>query len=253
MLIGNGEFPNKISRFSVILLANAFFSGYNESKVGICGGSGKATNKGRTDVRLPMKEKSYSAGMVSKPFSYCDFVKVMTMLNEGRCFREIREKALAENIFARAQERCIIRVFGFLKERAEVYDQEGIKLFCSVNAVTAKAMTLAAVLKTDTLFCDFMFEVYRDKIRLGLQTITDTDAKVFFEYKRNESQIVASWSELTYRRLRSNYFTYLIEAGMIQKQGKNRILTHPIFSLDFENYLINHQMTKILYAMTGKR
>ena len=44
-------------------------------------------------------EQVYSASAVSRPFWYVEFKKVMSLLNRGMSYEEIRTKALEDNLF----------------------------------------------------------------------------------------------------------------------------------------------------------
>ena len=49
-------------------------------------------------------EQLYSASAVSRPFWYVEFKKVMSLLDRGMSYEEIRAKVLEENLFDVAKE-----------------------------------------------------------------------------------------------------------------------------------------------------
>ena len=142
-----------------------------------------------------MQDKKYSAGMVSKPFWYIEFKTIMELLAHGYSYDEIKEKAVTENLFGVPKEYRAREIFNGVSRRAKSLDAEAIKLFCAADLTAKKALALIAVLKTDRLFFEFLHEVYREKILLGLPSIESSDLNAFFGDKQARSETVAAWKE----------------------------------------------------------
>lgn len=106
-----------------------------------------------------MQDKKYSAGMVSKPFWYIEFKTIMELLAHGYSYDEIKEKAVAENLFGVPKEYRAREIFNGVSRRAKSLDAEAIKLFCAADLTAKKALALIAVLKTDRLFKPFAREL----------------------------------------------------------------------------------------------
>ena len=67
-----------------------------------------------------------------------------------------------------------------------------------------------------------MYEVYREKVILGIPNIEDTDLKVFFSKKETEHEEIRIWKDTTKKRLRSTYMTYLKDANLITILDKQK-------------------------------
>ncbi len=78
---------------------------------------------------------------------------------------------------------------------------------------TQKNINLICVLKTDRLFFEFLYEVYREKVILGIDTIENIDMRIFFNQKEMQSEEVAQWVDITKKRLSNIYTNYMIDAN----------------------------------------
>lgn len=107
-----------------------------------------------------MSELKYRAGMVSKPFWFLELKKTVILMNSGLSLIDIKEKNSAENIYGANKDYRAKEIYNSVARRAKVYDNELISLFCITGLETQKAMALYAVMKTDRLFFEFMYEVY---------------------------------------------------------------------------------------------
>jgi len=130
-------------------------------------------------------------------------------------------------------------------------DETLINLFCTSDLTTQKIINLITILRSDRLFCEFMFEVYREKNILGIPVIEDSDVNIFFKNKEIQSEDIASWSDGTKSRLRSIYFNYLIDANLITVVEKKKTITPPILDIALERYLEACGESIIIKAITG--
>lgn len=139
-----------------------------------------------------MVKNGYSAGMVSKPFWYVEFKKVIKLLQEGKTLDDIKKLSLEQNIFGVSKEYRAKEIYNCVRGRAKIFDNEMIDLFCKADLATTKIMALIAVLKTDRLFFEFLYEVYRDRVLLGIRVLEDSDISIFFKNKQMQDETVAS-------------------------------------------------------------
>jgi hypothetical protein len=198
-----------------------------------------------------MSELKYSAGMVSKPFWFIEFKKVIKLLNEGYTFKEIQQKSITENIFGAAKEYRNKEIFNGVSRRAKMFDDELIKLFCKTDLITSKVMALYSYMKIDKLFFEFMYEVYREKVKFGLNELKESDIMIFFKDKQGQDAAVASWKDCTLKKLCNSYINNLLEAGMLSIDNDIKKITIPILDNEFEEYLMKNKEEHYLYALTG--
>ena len=193
----------------------------------------------------------YSAGLMSQSFWFIEFKKVVKLISNGKSDEEIKSICIEENLFGAAKEYRAKRMCGYILNRAKRLDQTMIDLFFNSDLNTQKIINLITILKGDRLFFEFMFEVYREKVILGIPIIEDTDLKVFFSTKEAQNEYVALWKDTTKKHLRTNYMTYLVDANLITIIDKQRTITPPILDIALERYLEANGESAIIKAITG--
>lgn len=162
-----------------------------------------------------MEYPNYSAGLISQSFWFVEMKKVIKLIDDGKSEEEIKKMCIDENLFGAAKEYRAKRIYGYIWNRAKRLDKTLIDLFCTSDLATQKVINLIAILRSDRLFFEFMFEVYREKNILGIPVIEDADVNIFFKNKEIQSEDIAAWTDGTKRRLRSIYFNYLTDANLL--------------------------------------
>jgi len=152
---------------------------------------------------------NYSAGLVSQSFWFVEIKKIIKLVNDGMTEDEIKNLCIDENLFGTMKEYRAKRIYGYIWNRTKKLDKAMIELFCTSDIATQKVINLISILKSDRLFLEFMFEVYREKNILGINVIEDSDVNIFFKNKEIQSEDVAAWSDATKCRLRSIYISTL--------------------------------------------
>ncbi len=105
----------------------------------------------------------------------------------------------------------------------------------------------------DTLFFDFVYEVIREKMMLGSYELLDSDVRISFKDKQQQSEKVAGWTDATLVRLGRCYKTMLYEAGIIDKAKTARKIFRPILDPELTRWLEQHDMDAYIKALTGVR
>lgn len=194
---------------------------------------------------------NYSAGLISQSFWFVEIKKIINLINDGMAEDEIKKLCIDENLFGVMKEYRAKRIYGYIWNRAKKLDKTLIDLFCTSDLATQKVINLIAILKTDRLFFEFMFDVYREKNILGIPVIEDADVNIFFKKKEIQSEDIASWTDGTKRRLRSIYFNYLTDANLLTVVEKKKTITPPILDIALERYLETCGDGAIIKAITG--
>lgn len=193
----------------------------------------------------------YSAGLVSQSFWFIEFKKVVKLISDGKSDDAIKAICTEENLFGAAKEYRAKRMCGYILKRAKTLDETLTDLFLNSDLNTQKIINLITILKGDRLFFEFMYEVYREKVILGIPNIEDTDLKVFFSKKEAEHEEIEAWKDATKKRLRSAYMNYLKEANLITLSDNKKTITPPILDIALERYLESCGDTAIIKAITG--
>ena len=198
-----------------------------------------------------MIPETYSAGLMSQSFWFIEFKKVVKLISQGKTDDEIKAICIEENLFGAAKEYRAKRMCGYILSRAKRLDEKMLDLFLESDLATQKIINLITIIKGDRLLFEFMFEVYREKIILGIPILEDTDLKVFFSNKEAQNEDIETWKDTTKKHLRSTYMTYLVDANLITIENKERKITPPILDIALERYLEACGDTAIVKAITG--
>lgn len=199
-----------------------------------------------------MKELEYSAGFMAQAVWFIEFKKTVQMIYDGKTKDEIRHACVEENLFGAPNPYRAGRMFGYLVNRAATMDSDLLSLFMNSDMNTQKIINLICILKTDRLFSEFVYEVYREKNYLGIESISLGDISTFFHNKASQNERIGTWNESTFKRLRTCYTRALCEAGLVITENKKDFrITPPLLDLSLEQYLTRANQTAILKAITG--
>ena len=193
----------------------------------------------------------YSAGLVSQFFWLAEIRKIINLINEGKTEQEIRKICVDDNLFETHSESYSLRLYRYLNSRLKYMDNKLMEIFLHSDIATQKIINLILIIKKDRLFFEFLFEVYREKNIIGINTLSKSDLNIFFNNKELQSETIAKWRESTKRQLGSMYFSYMINANLLMDKDCEKLITPPILDSRLENYLeLNNDMA-ILKAITG--
>lgn len=193
----------------------------------------------------------YSAGLMSQSFWFIEFKKVVKLISEGKSLSQVKDISIEENLFGAANAYRARRIAGYLVNRASTLDQTEVQLFAESDVATQKLLNIIAILRTDRLFFEFLFEVYREKVILGIPTIDDSDASIFFKNKEVQSAEIEAWKDTTKKKLQRCYFNYMIDANLLVIDEKVRRITPPILDVALERHLEAKGDESMVKAITG--
>lgn len=197
--------------------------------------------------------EAYSAGLMSQSFWFIEFKKVVKLISDGKSQNEIKSACIEENLFGAVNAYRSKRIAGYLTNRAAALDAKEVQLFMESDPATQKLLNLIAILRTDRLFFEFLFDVYREKIILGIPIMETRDANIFFNNKEVQSAEVEAWKDTTKRKLRSCYFNFMVDANLLAPDGKTRRITPPILDIALERHLEEKGDSAMIKAITGVR
>lgn len=198
-----------------------------------------------------MERKAYSAGAVKFCFWFMEFKKVVSLLYEGYSLDDVKQLNLRENIFSAPTPLRAGQIFSTVSARIKSIDSSFYPLFMESNLATQKIIALIAAMAQDTLFFDFVYEVIREKLIIGVNEFSDSDVRVFFKEKQQQDEKVAGWTDATLSRLGRSYKNMLYEAGMTDKSKNSRKILKPILVPELENWLSENGLGICIKALTG--
>lgn len=200
-----------------------------------------------------MERKEYSAGAVKFSFWFMEFRKVVELRGEGKTYEDIKRLSQEENLFATSTPARAKQICSTVTTRVQSLDDSFYPVFSESDLSTQKLFNLAAVMASDTLFFDFVYEVVREKMIIGSNELADSDVRIFFKDKQQQNEKVAEWTDITLNRLGRCYKTMLYEAGITDKAKETRKIFSPILDPMFKRWLNEHDMGVLVKALTGVR
>lgn len=199
-----------------------------------------------------MEEKKYSAGGVKFSFWFSEFKKTIELINKGCSFEEIKDKVLNDNIFMTPTQARAKQIYVTVSNRVKSLEPSFYTLFEESDLLTQKLINLIAIMKSDQLLGEFVYEVYREKLMINMDELSDSDIRIFFKDKQMQSEKVAGWTDYTLKRLGGYYKMVLTEAGVIESgENSTRKIVKPIIDMELENHLKDEQMAYYYDALTG--
>ncbi|HHU54033.1 MAG TPA: DUF1819 family protein [Clostridiaceae bacterium] len=195
--------------------------------------------------------KKYSAGLVSQSFWFIEMKKLINLIIEGKSEEEIKRLSIEENLFGAAKEYRAKRIYGYIRNRSKKLDKHLIELFCNSDLATQKLINLITILRSDRLFFEFLYEVYREKVILGAPHINSKDVRIFFNSKELQSEEIAKWTENTKKRLSFIYLNYMTDANLLTSDNGKRKITLPILDTNLKSYLEDIGDQAMIKAITG--
>jgi len=199
-----------------------------------------------------MKNKEYSAGIMSQSFWFQECRQFIELLRENKTETELKTIVIEENLFGAPNEYRAKRMYGYISNRVKSVESGLLKIFLLSDIETQKLIILIATIRKDKLFFEFLYEVYREKIILGENQIGIADVDKFFIYKETQNDELLSWQDTTKKRVQSAYLTFMTEANLLRSNKKIRIITPPLIDMRLEKYLRANGETAILKALTGE-
>ncbi|NEZ41030.1 DUF1819 family protein [Paenibacillus alvei] len=200
-----------------------------------------------------MVRKEYSAGMIKFSFWFTEFRKMVYLINQGKSLNEIKILNAEQNIFAAPTQRRAVQIYNTVSSRVGELDPSFYQLFEKSDVSTQKLIVLIAIMQSDSLFFDFVYEVYREKLIVGDEELTDSDIRIFFNNKQLQSEKVAKWTDNTVKKLGRCYKAMIMDAGLTDYVAGNRKVLRPILDHALEECLKNNGMELIIHALTGVR
>ena len=200
-----------------------------------------------------MKKRPYSAGAVKHSFWFMEFRKVIFLRAEGKSWEDIKKLNESENIFGAPTTQRATQIWNTVSGRIKCLDDSYYSVFQSCDVAAQKLFALVAAMAYDTLFSEFIYEVVREKMIIGSNELTDSDIRIFFKNKQEQSDKIAGWTDATIKRLGGCYKTMLFEAGLTDKGKDVHYIIKPVLDLEMERWLIDHNLEYYVHALTGIR
>ena len=195
----------------------------------------------------------YSASAMKYSLWFVETRETARMFQE-RSAEDVRNMVIEENIYQQKDRGRTINEYGCIIKRLEAIPEKLKTLLLQTDVATAKLIVLISAMASDRLLFEFMHDVYRIKLHLGEEELKDSDWSIFFGDKADQSELVAGWTEGTKKRLKGSYTKYMLDAGLIRREGtRKKIITKPYIDPELRQILLQESMAGYLYALTGEQ
>ena len=194
----------------------------------------------------------YSAASVKFLLWYIETKETAKLLKEYS-YDEIRQMVVEDNLYQQKSVDRAIGEFGCIKKRLEALPKELLQKIVSADVQTSKIITFVACMLTDRLLFEFMYEVYRNKVHFGETNISEADFNIFIQNKKDQSEKVAAFSDVSIKKIKQVFTKYMLEAGLLTGKPIERMIARPYIDQEVKEILLRSNMEKYLYALTGEK
>ena len=178
-----------------------------------------------------MNRKPYSSAIKKTPFKYPIAKKIAKLMLDGLDREEIYIECFDNNYIEIESPDRRREITNVVYSRLVALDEFLLSQFNNGDVSTSKFILAYAIAKTDTLFYDFMMEVYRDALLGDKNYLSIDDFDQFFETKKQTDLIVSKWGDHTLRCLTKGYRNILVDSGLGVRERRNivveRVMIHP--------------------------
>ena len=195
----------------------------------------------------------YSASAVKHAFWFMEFRKVVTLRYEGKTWEEIKKASEEENLFGAPTPARAKQIWNTVSARTKALDDSFYQIFMNGDLASQKLYALVAVMANDTLFAEFVYEIIREKMIIGINEYSPSDIRLFFKHKQEQCEKAAGWTDQTLERLGHSYRNFLYEAGVTDNGRGIRKILKPILDPEMESWLKEQHMDYYLKALKGER
>ena len=195
----------------------------------------------------------YSASAVKHAFWFMEFRKVVTLREEGKAWEEIKKTNEEENLFGAPTPARAKQIWNTVSARVKALDGSFYPIFTDSDLASQKLFALVATMSNDMLFAEFVYEIIREKMIIGINEYSPSDIRLFFKHKQEQSEKAAGWTDQTLERLGQSYRNCLCEAGMTDNGREIRKILKPILDPEMERWLEDQHMDYCLKALKGVR
>ena len=179
---------------------------------------------------------SYKASITGRPFLFNETVAVARLLIEEWDEQEITRSVVEDNLFQVESVHSRRFTLGVVMSRLKRSPRELLEFLAYGEQNLARLANLYLMLREHRLLREISAELLADKLLLFDETLSRAELESFLEHKREQSDIIAGWSEKTFEKVRRNAARVFVDAGLLEGRGPWRI-TPPFVPKALEQFL----------------
>ena len=168
-----------------------------------------------------MNKSEYSSAIKKTQFCYLASVKIAKQIRKGLVYEDVFAGIFDKNTIGIASEARRREVINVVYSRVKNLDEYLLKAFLDGSVMTSKFILVYAIAKTDKLFTEFLFSLYREALIGEKKYISISDFEDFFDAAKERNKAIAKWSQYTISDLAGGYRNILVESGLGHRVRKN--------------------------------
>ena len=199
-----------------------------------------------------MNRKPYSSAIKKTPFKYPIAKKIAKLMLDGLDREDIYKECFENNYIEIESPDRRREITNVLYGRLIALDPFLLSQFYNSDVATSKFILVYAIAKTDTLFYDFLMEVYREALLSDKNYLSIDDFDQFFEIKKQTDLIVAKWGEHTLQCMTKGYRNILVDSGLGVRERRNIVVERMMIHPSVEEHIKEIGDNEYLQVMLGR-
>lgn len=193
----------------------------------------------------------YKATFTREQFLFHEMRIVAQLMLEEKADEEITEMIVSNNLFQYPTEKSIKRIAqNCLKRLHLLNDQRMIKLIVDGSLDCARQTCLYAMMNEYRVIYEFMTSVIGEKYRTKDFSFSKRDVNVFFSRLQEQSDVIASWSNSTIKKLKQVIVKMLVDTQFLDST-KSEVLNVVLIDPDLKNILMEKRDIAALIAFNS--
>lgn len=194
----------------------------------------------------------YSAKTTGENFLYNETKTLASYILDGENVEVLKRRNITDNLIMYKKEKAIARVNAPIFRRlAFLIEKDILKDFFYEDISTSKYILLYAVMKTDNLVKDFVFEVYKKKVLEDLKYIEKKDIDDWYQEKIMMSETLKRVTISTENKLKQVIMKILQDANLVTKEKNMFKIIKPSLKATFIDLLDNKGDISFAKAIGG--
>ena len=199
-----------------------------------------------------VNRKPYSSAIKKTPFKYPIAKKIAKLMLDGLDREDIYKECFENNYIEIESPDRRREITNVLYGRLIALDPFLLSQFYNGDVATSKFILAYAIAKTDTLFYDFLMEVYREALLSDKNYLSIDDFDQFFEIKKQTDLIVAKWGEHTLQCMTKGYRNILVDSGLGVRERRNIVVERMMIHPSVEEHIKEIGDNEYLQVMLGR-
>ena len=192
-----------------------------------------------------LRELQYTSSIKDMPLMFSEMKRTALLLCEGKLSGEIVQLSMENNIYQLEKEKRRRDIPLRMIKRLSSIGKPLVRIIAHGHDDEAKLIVFLALMKSDRLLFEYMYEVYSDRFHAGFDEITDKDFLDFIERKAQNSETVARWSTNNLANIRGKIKNALCDAGLAKRNGNVLMIQRPIVDVELRKCFDESDMVYI--------